>query len=172
MGWRLEPEPTMSSLEGSLIRKIAAPNLLGTAALVCRIHPGNAHTQDHSGIMLWRLLCLNFFHIIDCLLSFWAMCLKFVGMLGIAMRTSHPSMFVSWECVWEYPTRHEQTLCTVSNTKKKSPLKDCKDMPVFLLVGKRNDKMQRKNKKERGEWKRVQRFQCGVLGVQICNKTS
>ncbi|CAI5690288.1 unnamed protein product [Oreochromis niloticus] len=32
MGWKLEPEPTMSSLEGSLIRKIGASNLLGTAA--------------------------------------------------------------------------------------------------------------------------------------------
>lgn len=49
MGWRLEPEPTMSSLEGSLIREIGARNLLGTAAPERSTHQshGNAHSQGH-----------------------------------------------------------------------------------------------------------------------------
>lgn len=44
MGWRLKPEPTMSSLEGSLIREIGARNLLGTAVPERSTHrsPGNA----------------------------------------------------------------------------------------------------------------------------------
>lgn len=49
MGRRLEPEPTMSSMEGSLIREIGAHNLLGTAAPERSTHqsPGNAHSQGH-----------------------------------------------------------------------------------------------------------------------------
>lgn len=34
MGWRLKPEPTMSSLEGSLISEDGVRNLLGTAELM------------------------------------------------------------------------------------------------------------------------------------------
>lgn len=49
MGWRLEPEPTMSSLEGSLIREIGAHNLLGTTAPEHSTHQsfGNTHSQGH-----------------------------------------------------------------------------------------------------------------------------
>lgn len=54
MGWRLEPEPTMSSLEGSLIREIGARNLLGTAAPESIRALGTLTLKAISGIKLWR----------------------------------------------------------------------------------------------------------------------
>lgn len=101
MGWRLEPEPTMSRLKGSLIRKIGARNLLGTAApeRSTRQDHGNAHSQVHLRyrVLVIGVLIVLFFPImarLSRLLSPCSMCLKFVVKLGIAMRISHPSVFV------------------------------------------------------------------------------
>ncbi len=114
------------------------------------------------------------------LLSLCAMCLKFVVMLGIAVRISHPFVFADWECVWEYPTRHDPSLYTVS---RKVPFqRSAKACQCFLLkhsfygfqgaklcwLAGEMTKYREGAREGRGEKRqRVQIFKCGVLAVQI-----
>lgn len=80
--------------------------------------------------MFWGLLCfIHFFLLIDYPSTLSAMCLKFAVMLGIAM---HPSMFS--KNVSENIQRDMSGVSVVSPTpqKKKSPLKECKDMPIVF----------------------------------------
>lgn len=94
MAWKLKPEPTMSSLEGSLIREIGAHNFLGTTTPELSTHPSPG-TQTPQGHLRYTVMEIWVFYIF----------LKWlVTLVGCLHAPCVLSLWRCWELPCEYPT--------------------------------------------------------------------